>query len=109
MGFLRFLMLITTIPIWFYLFLSPFRLFFRIRTESGSIWAFVYLLLLPIFSWLLCIIQALIDLKDWLIHGDVKNWKYIEKLPDKAVVVEKLKESRPKSVRRIIIEEEEHY
>ena len=109
MVFLRFLILITTIPIWVYLFLSPFRLFFRIRNENGSIWAFVYVLLLPIFSWLLCIIQAFIDVKDWLIHGETKNWRYIKKLPDKAVVVEELKESKPKTVRRIIIEEEEHY
>ena len=109
MGFLRFLMLLTTAPIWVFLLLSPFRLFSRIRSENGSIWAFVYVLLLPVFSWLLCIIQAFIDVKDWLIHGDVKNWENIKKLPEEAVVVEELKESRPKSVRRIIIEEEEHY
>ncbi len=109
MGFLRFLMLITTVPVWFYLLLSPFRTFFRIRTENVLMWAWVFIILLPVFSWLLCIFQTLIDTKDWLLYGDVKAWSSSKDISDNVEVIQDTSDRRPKTIRRIVIEEEEHY
>ena len=96
-------------PVWFNLLLSPFRTFFRIRTENGLMWALVFLILLPFFTWILCIFQALIDTKDWLLYGDVQAWPSSKDKSDNAVVIQETSERRPKTIRRIVIEEEEHY
>ena len=111
MSLLRFLLVLTLLPTLIYLIASPVRTFKRVRTENGSIWAFIFLLLLPFFSFLLCIIQSLIDTKDFVVEGRIHDWsqeKSSDNKLDTAILVEDDKRVNPRRVRRIIMEEEEY-